>query len=98
MRVVALVIAAILGLIGAFLLLGSLVSGELGPVELVVALIPIGIAVMLVRAGKRNTTNAPAKGCPDCRTRVPHDARVCRHCGYEFWSRERDSTARAPRQ
>ena len=24
------------------------------------------------------------KTCPDCRTKIPADARVCRHCGYRY--------------
>ncbi|MGI8593081.1 MAG: hypothetical protein ACR2ML_01700 [Solirubrobacteraceae bacterium] len=28
---------------------------------------------------------------------MPDEARVCRHCGYEFWQREGEGTGRTPR-
>ncbi len=96
MRVVAIVIAAILGVFGIGLILGSAIRGELGPLELVVALIPLGLAVLLVQSVRPSAPTAPAKVCPDCRASVPHDARVCRHCGYEFWPPEGDGTGRPP--
>jgi len=96
MRVVAIVVAVILGLFGLGLMLGSLASGELGPLELVIALIPLGIAALLMQSVQRITPTASVKACPDCRASVPHDARVCRRCGYEFWRRGGDPAGRVP--
>lgn len=90
-RGLSLVVAVILGLVGSALLAGAWNSDAgPGPVELFVGLIPIGLAALLVRA-----TDVPAgskKACPDCRATVPDEARVCRHCGYEFWQREAEQS------
>jgi len=81
------IVAAVFGLAGvAFITSAWNSEAGLGPVELLVGLVPIGIAVLLVRS-----VDVPIKAkktCPDCRAEVPDEARVCRHCGYEFWSHE----------
>ena len=46
--------------------------------------------LLVVAVGARSV-HVPIKAketCPDCRADVPDEARVCRHCGYEFWSDE----------
>jgi rubredoxin len=87
MRIVAFIAAAVFALFGVGLIASAWNSeAGMGPVELFIGLIPIGIAVLLVRS-----VDVPIKAkktCPDCRADVPDEARVCRHCGYEFWSHE----------
>ena len=52
------------------------------PALILIVLALIVLAVILVRrAAARSRTS---KACPDCRSRVPVDARVCGSCGYRF--------------
>jgi hypothetical protein len=55
-------------------------------IGLVLILVGIAVAILaslgrglgaIVRAGTTKT-------CPDCKSQIPSDAKVCRHCGYRY--------------
>ena len=57
---------------------GGVVGYAMGYLYIAVAAIPL--CWWAYRSDEANH-----KLCPDCRERIRTDARVCRHCGYEFW-------------
>lgn len=55
MRVVAYVLAAVFALVGVLILAAAVAGSGVGPVELVAALVPIALAVILVNTARRGT-------------------------------------------
>lgn len=78
-------------LIGLLLALVGLILIVMNPL---IALIPgilliaIGLLVMLLSALGRGvgalTSIGSTKTCPDCRSKIPAAANVCRYCGYRY--------------
>jgi ribosomal protein L40E len=48
-------------------------------VIVLLVVLAINRAFLVARYAREST-----KVCPDCRSRIPADARVCRHCQYRF--------------
>ncbi len=77
-------IALILIVLGIVLIASIPILGWI--VGLILVLLGIGVAILamlgrgigaVVRAGTTKT-------CPDCKSQIPSDAKVCRHCGYRY--------------
>jgi hypothetical protein len=63
--------------------LGGVVTGALAAwVALRVASYLVRRGIAAVRFGFYVVTLQLHRRCPDCKTRIHHDARVCRYCGF----------------
>lgn len=76
MRIVALIAATLLGLVGLPVIFGANSGAGLGPVELIGGLLPIGIAALFVRIS--DVPKPVTSPFLDCRAARPDEARVCR--------------------
>jgi hypothetical protein len=77
-------IALLLVLFGIFLIVSSPILGFIPGVVLVFVGIVLGILALLGGGVGALLNLRTTKVCPDCRSRIPTAAAVCRHCGYRY--------------
>ena len=78
------VIAIILILVGIFLIVSNPLLGFIPGLLLIVIGLVVGVLAALGRGIGAIAGIGSTKTCPDCRTKIPSEATVCRHCGYRF--------------
>ena len=76
-------IGLILLLVGIALIVINPIVGFIPGVILIVIGLVILVLSMLAKGAGAVLGTGP-KTCPDCRSKIPRDASVCRHCGYRY--------------
>jgi ribosomal protein L40E len=46
--------------------------------------IGVALAIVVIWIAAARLRDSGTRVCPDCKSRVPRDANVCRYCGYRF--------------
>jgi hypothetical protein len=77
-------IALLLVLFGIFLIVSSPILGFIPGILLILIGIVVGILAFIGRGVGALLSVGTTKLCPDCRSRIPMAAAVCRHCGYRY--------------
>jgi hypothetical protein len=77
-------IAVLLILIGIFVIISNPILGLIPGLLLIVVGIVVGVLALLGRGIGAIAGLGETKSCPDCRSRIPASATVCRHCGYRY--------------
>lgn len=77
-------IALLLFLVGIMLIVSNPILGFIPGILLIVVAIVVGVFALLGRGIGAVASIGTSKVCPDCRSRVPSSASVCRHCGYRY--------------
>ena len=78
------VIAIILILIGIVLIVSNPLLGFIPGLLLIVIGLVVGVLAALGRGIGAIAGIGSTKTCPDCRSKIPSEATVCRHCGYRY--------------
>ncbi len=78
------IVALILILVGLFFIVSNPILGFIPGILLIVAGIVVGVLGALGRGIGAIASIGSTKTCPDCRSKIPSDASVCRHCGYRY--------------
>ena len=77
-------LAVILFLVGLVLIFSNPILGLIPGILLIVVSIVVFVFAMLGRTLGAITSIGSMKTCPDCRSKIPSTASVCRHCGYRY--------------
>ena len=77
-------VALILFLIGVFLIVANPILGLIPGILLIVLSIIVFVLALLGRGIGAVAGIGSTKECPDCRSKIPSDASVCRVCGYRY--------------
>lgn len=77
-------IALVLFLIGILVILANPILGLIPGILLIVLAIVVGFFAVLGKGLTAVTGVGSTKECPECRSKVPSDAVVCRYCSYRF--------------
>jgi hypothetical protein len=77
-------IALLIFLLGVALIFGVPVLGLIPGILLIVVAIVVAVLALLGRGIGAVAGIGSTKTCPDCRTKIPSDAVVCRYCGYRW--------------
>jgi Uncharacterised protein family UPF0547 len=77
-------IAFLIFLLGIALIVGVPVLGLIPGILLIVVAVVVAILALLGRGIGAIAGIGAEKTCPQCRTKVPSDAVVCRYCGYRW--------------
>ena len=78
------VIALILILVGIVLIVSNPLLGIIPGILLIVIGLFVGILAGLGRGIGAIAGIGSTKTCPECRSQIPSEAVVCRHCGYRY--------------
>ena len=78
------IVALILLLVGIFLIVSNPILGFIPGILLIIAGIVVGALAGLGRGIGAIASIGSTKTCPDCRSKIPSDASVCRHCRYRY--------------
>ena len=78
------VFALILILIGIVLIVSNPLLGFIPGLLLIVVGLVVGVLAALGRGIGAIAGIGSTKTCPDCRSKIPSAAVVCRHCGYRY--------------
>ncbi len=82
------VIAIILILVGIVLIVSNPLLGFIPGLLLIVIGLVVGVLAALGRGIGAIAGIGSTKTCPDCRSKIPSEATVCRHCGYRYTESE----------
>jgi hypothetical protein len=77
-------IAVLLILIGIFVIVSNPILGLIPGILLIVIGIVVGVLALLGRGIGAIAGIGATKTCPECRSRIPASATVCRNCGYRY--------------
>jgi hypothetical protein len=77
-------IALVLILFGIFLIVVNPFLGFIPGILLIVIGLVVGVLALLGRGVGAVLGIGSTKVCPDCRTKIPSGASVCRYCGYRY--------------
>ena len=77
-------ISLVLLLIGIMLIVVNPILGLIPGLLLIVIAIVVFVLAVLGRGISAITGIGSTKSCPDCKSKIPSDATVCRHCGYRY--------------
>ena len=77
-------IALILILVGIVLIVSNPLLGFIPGILLIVIGLVVGVLAMLGRGVGALSGIGSTKTCPECRSKIPSAATVCRHCGYRY--------------
>jgi hypothetical protein len=78
------VIALLLLLVGMVLIVSNPILGLIPGVILIVIALVVAVLAMLGKGVGAVASIGSTKTCPDCRSKIPSDAAVCRHCNYRY--------------
>lgn len=76
--------AVLLVLIGFVLIVSNPILGFIPGILMIVVGLVLGVLGLVGRGIGAVASVGSTKVCPDCQTRIPVAARVCRHCGYRY--------------
>jgi len=79
-----LLVAVLLVLIGIILIVSNPILGFIPGILMIVIGLALGVLGLVGRGIGAVAGIGSTKVCPDCQTRIPAAARVCRHCGYRY--------------
>lgn len=79
-----LLVAVLLVLIGFTLIVSNPILGFIPGILMIVVGLVLGALGLVGRGIGAVAGIGSTKVCPDCNTRIPAAARVCRHCGYRY--------------
>jgi uncharacterized protein UPF0547 len=77
-------IGLLLILVGIVLIVSNPLLGFVPGILLIVIGLIVGILGTLGRGIGAIASIGSTKTCPDCRSKIPSDAVVCRHCGHRY--------------
>ena len=77
-------IALILIIVGIVLIVSNPLLGFIPGILLIVIGLVVGALAMLGRGVGALAGIGSTKTCPECRSKIPSAATVCRHCGYRY--------------
>ena len=77
-------LAILLILAGIALIVAIPILGWIPGVVLVVIGLVVAVVAILGRGVGALVSIGSSKRCPECRSKIPVDASVCRYCGYRY--------------
>jgi hypothetical protein len=77
-------IAALLILVGFILIVSNPLLGLIPGILLIVVGLVVLVLAMMGRGIGAIAGIGSTKTCPECRSKIPSAATVCRHCGYRY--------------
>jgi hypothetical protein len=80
----SMLLAILLILMGIGLIVAIPLLGWIPGIVLILIGVIVGILALVGRGVGALASIGTTKRCPDCRSKIPVDANVCRHCGFRF--------------
>lgn len=80
-------IALLLFLVGIVLIVSNPILGLVPGVFLIAIALVVGVLSLLGKGLGAIAGVGSTKTCPDCRSKIPSSATVCRYCNYRYPSR-----------
>jgi hypothetical protein len=77
-------VALILIVLGVLAIASIPILGWIIGLLLILVGIAVAVLAMLGRSIGAIVRAGTTKTCPDCKSQIPSDAKVCRHCGYRY--------------
>lgn len=77
-------IALLLFLVGIVLIISNPILGLIPGVLLVIIALVVGVLSLLGKGLGAIAAIGSTKTCPDCRSKIPSAAAVCRYCNYRY--------------
>ena len=77
-------IALILILVGIVLIVSNPILGAIPGILLIVVGLLVGVLALLGRGIGAMFRVGSTKTCPECRSKIPSAATVCRYCAYRY--------------
>ena len=77
-------IGLILMLVGIVLIVVNPIIGVIPGVILIAIGLVVFVLSVLAKGAGAVLSIGSTKACPDCRSKIPSEANVCRHCGYRY--------------